>query len=89
MRIFSYTGQFKRDIKNAEKRGKDMTKIKNVMQLLIDATPLPPALLDHPLRGKWQPSRELHIEPDWLLVYWIDDQEVRFERTGSHSDLFK
>ncbi|MDR3136162.1 MAG: type II toxin-antitoxin system YafQ family toxin [Coriobacteriales bacterium] len=30
------------------------------------------------------------MEPDWLLVYQIDDEikEVYFVRTGTHSDIF-
>ncbi|EJJ2912724.1 type II toxin-antitoxin system mRNA interferase toxin, RelE/StbE family, partial [Salmonella enterica] len=28
------------------------------------------------------------IEPDWLLIYKITDEVLRFERTGTHSDLF-
>ena len=34
--------------------------------------------------------RELHIEPDWLLVYQIQKSELilRLVRTGTHSDLF-
>lgn len=43
---------------------------------------------DHDLRGKWEKYRECHIEPDWLLIYRIDGDDVIFERTGTHSDLF-
>ncbi|MBP6598410.1 MAG: type II toxin-antitoxin system YafQ family toxin [Giesbergeria sp.] len=89
MRSASYTGQFKRDVKLAEKRGKDMDKLRAVMVLLLAAQPLPPELNDHPLKGDWRPSRDLHIEPDWLLIYRADDETVRFERTGTHSDLFR
>ena len=89
MRAPSYTGQFKRDVKLAEKRGKDMGKLRAVIGLLLAAQPLPPELNDHPLKGEWRPSRDLHIEPDWLLIYRADDETVRFERTGTHSDLFR
>ena len=85
----SYTGQFKRDVKLAEKRGKDMAKLRAVVGLLLAAQPLPPELGDHPLKGEWKPSRDLHIEPDWILIYCVDDETVRFERTGTHSDLFR
>lgn len=50
---------------------------------------LPAQLKDHPLTGNWKPRRDLHIEPDWLLIYKIDNDTVHFGRTGSHSDLFK
>ena len=44
---------------------------------------------DHPLRGTWKGYREAHIEPNWLLVYRIEGDELHLVRTGSHADLFK
>jgi mRNA interferase YafQ len=88
MRSPSYTGQFKRDVKLAEKRGKDMTKLRSIIEWLLAEKPLPRELGDHPLKGEWQPSRDLHIEPDWVLIYCVDGDAVRFERTGTHADLF-
>ena len=85
----SYTGQFKRDVKLAEKRGKDMAKLRAVVGLLLAAQPLPPELGDHPLKAEWKPSRDLPIEPDWILIYGVDDETIRLERTGTHSDLFR
>ena len=84
----SYTGQFKRDVKLAEKRGKDMDKLRHVIGLLLADQPLPREFVDHPLKGEWKPSRDLHIEPDWILIYCVENDLVRFERTGTHSDLF-
>jgi len=88
MRYPSYSGQFKRDVKQAEKRGKDMNKLRDVIGLLLAGRPLPRELGDHPLKGEWKPKRDLHIEPDWLLIYCVVGETVRFERTGTHSDLF-
>jgi len=88
MRSSSYSGQFKRDAKLAKKRGKDMEKLRVIVELLLADRPLPPELGDHPLKGDWKPRRDIHIEPDWLLIYRVDDDVVRFERTGTHSDLF-
>ena len=88
MRLASYTGQFKRDVKRAGKRGKDMSKLRRVIRLLLAGQPLPRELGDHPLKGAWKPRRDLHIEPDWILIYRVDGDAVRFERTGTHSDLF-
>lgn len=88
MRNPVYSGRFQRDLKVAQKRGKDMEKIKVLMRLLIDGTPLPPKYKDHPLIGNWRSFRDAHIEPDWLLIYKIDGDDVRFERTGRHTDLF-
>ena len=88
MRLPSYSGQFKRDVKLAEKRGKNIDKLRNVIGLLLAGQPLPSEMRDHPLKGEWKPRRDLHIEPDWLLIYFVDKEVVRFERTGTHSDLF-
>ena len=88
MRLAIYSGQFKRDVKLAEKRGKDMDKLRAVIGLLLDGQPLPRELGDHPLKGEWKPSRDLHLEPDWVLIYEADDDSVNFWRTGTHSDLF-
>ena len=89
MRHPEYSGQFKRDLKRAKKRGQNMEKIKAPMQLLIDEKSLPVSYGDHPLTGNRKGCRDLHIEPDWLLIYRITEDVVRFERTGSHSDLFR
>jgi len=88
MRSAIYTGQFKRDVKRVEKRGKEMEKLREVIRLLLADAPLPRELADHSLKGEWKPSRDLHIEPDWLLVYCIEGDAVRFERTGTHADIF-
>lgn len=51
MRHPEYSGQFKRDVKASEKRGKDMGKLKVLIGLLIGGAPLPATYLDHPLKG--------------------------------------
>jgi mRNA interferase YafQ len=81
--------QFKKDVKRAQKRGKDMNKLKSLLSLLIHQEPLPEAYQDHPLRGNWKGYRDAHIEPDWLLLYRVDDDELQLARTGTHADLFQ
>lgn len=88
MRQPDYSGQFKRDVKQVQKRGKDIEKLKTLLCLLIDGKPLPSTYLDHPLKGQWRTFRDAHIEPDWVLIYKITGDIIRFERTGRHSDLF-
>ena len=88
MRQPDYSGQFRRDVKRVQKRGRDMDKLKTLLALLIEGKPLPASYLDHPLKGEWHSFRDAHIEPDWLLIYKIDGDVVRFERTGRHADLF-
>ena len=88
MRTPSYSGQFKRDVKLAAKRGKEMQKLRSVIELLLSGEPLPRELSDHPLKGNWKPRRDLHLEHDWLLIYCADEDVVHFDRTGTHADLF-
>ena len=87
-----YAKQFKRDIKRLEKSGqKDIERLKAIMTLLIEEKPLNVSHKDHALKGNYKGRRECHIEPDWLLIYKIDNQDkaIFFERTGSHADLFE
>ena len=88
MRSPTIGGQFRRDVKLAEKRGKDMAKLREIIQLLVEGTPLPLRYKDHPLTGNWKDCRDCHIEPDWLLIYRLDGDAVYLVRTGTHSDLF-
>jgi mRNA interferase YafQ len=88
MRTPVYSNQFRRDVKLAQKRRKDMEKLKTLIALLLDGSPLPAAYHDHPLRGEWGSFRDAHIEPDWLLIYKTDGTTLRLERTGTHADLF-
>jgi mRNA interferase YafQ len=80
--------QFRRDVKLAQKRGKSMAKLREVILLLIEGRPLPPRYQDHPLGGDWKHHRDCHIEPDWLLIYKLDGNDLYLVRTGTHSDLF-
>jgi mRNA interferase YafQ len=80
--------QFRRDVKLAQKRGKDMAKLRDVLLLLIEGSPLLPRHRDHALGGEWSQHRDCHIEPDWLLIYKIDGDDLYLVRTGTHSDLF-
>lgn len=80
--------RFKREVKLMEKRGKDMSKLRTTIRLLIEGDPLPAEYRDHPLTGDWKHFRDCHIEPDWLLLYKIDGDNLHLVRTGTHSDLF-
>jgi len=83
-----FSGPFRRDVKRAERRGKDLAKLRAILSLLIEAKPLPPGYHDHPLKGDWNGYRDAHIEPDWLLIYRVEGDELRLARTGTHADLF-
>lgn len=83
-----YTNQFKKDLKLAKKRGKSIKKLKSIMTKISNEEPLDPKYKEHKLIGNYKGRFECHIEPNWLLIYLIAKDEVVFERTGSHSDLF-
>jgi mRNA interferase YafQ len=89
MKTLSQTKQFARDIKRMRKRGKELGKLQSLVQLLAAGATLESKFRDHSLAGPWQPSRDCHIEPDWILIYTATPTSLRLERTGSHSDLFK
>lgn len=82
------TAQFKKDLKKQVKRGKDPEKVLAVVRILKDGKELPERYKDHPLKGRWINRRDRHLEPDWILIYKISPEELRLERTGTHSDLF-
>ncbi len=62
------SSKFKKDVKRLEKRGKDMSKLRRVITCLMEERSLSLEYKDHPLRGDWFGYRDLHIEPDWLLL---------------------
>ena len=84
-----YTRQFNRDIERMKRRGKNPEKLKIIIRSLISEEPLDPIHRDHKLIGNWQGRRECHVESDWLLVYKTEIDRIMFERTGTHSDLFR
>ena len=88
MKTFRFAGRYKRDFKRISRRGYDLGALNVVLDTLADGKLLPAAYLDHTLKGDWKGHRECHIEPDWLLIYQADDDEVLLARTGTHADLF-
>jgi mRNA interferase YafQ len=84
------TNQFKKDYVLTEKRRKDMSRIREVMSLIVEQQTLPPQYHNHLLRGDYEGKSECHIQPDWLLIYRVEERpnSVVFYRTGAHSDLF-
>jgi len=72
-----------------EKRREHPEKIKKIIRNLINEERLDAKYKDHKLIGNYKGRRECHIEPDWLLIYKIEDSVIIFERTGTHSDLFE
>ena len=85
-----YYSTFKKDYKRIVKRGYDVRKINEVIELIANEITLPEKYKDHQLLGNYAGCRECHITPDWLLIYEIDHCELTLIliRTGSHSGLF-
>ncbi len=87
-----FTSQFKKDFKLCVKRGLDINEFTKVLELLKNGDLLSDKYHDHLLQSSkdYKNCRELHIEPDWLLIYKYEDTDLVLYliRTGSHSDLF-
>ena len=84
------SNQFKKDLKSAKKRGYKIENLREVVNTLAQKKKLEDKYRDHGLTGNYRGFRECHIEPDWLLIYRIDQDvlELFLFRTGTHSDLF-
>ena len=80
--------RFKKDYKKLKSSGKDLNKLRLVIELLVQGNDLPSKNRDHFLIGKYKDFRECHIEPDWLMIYKLTSTELILVRTGSHSELF-
>ena len=85
-----YHTQFKKDYKRALKRGCDPQLLADIVSMLANGETLPAKNRDHALTGNYAGMREGHIQPDWLLVYQVHQEELvlALVRTGTHSDLF-
>lgn len=81
---------FKKDIRRAKKRNYRLKKLEKIIEILRKEEELPEEYDDHKLTGNWKGHRECHIEPDWLLVYKIEKEELILVlcHTGTHSDIF-
>lgn len=83
--------KFKKSLKAAKKRGLDIALLDSVVNKLLQGIPLDEKYKDHPLKGNWNGFRECHIQPDWLLIYLIDNDilVLTLVDTGTHADLYK
>ena len=82
------SNQFKKDVKKVLKRGKNPDLLKEIIDSLVNQRQLSAKNRDHKLIGDYVNYRECHMEPDWLLIYFVTDEVLRLERTGTHADLF-
>ncbi len=84
------TTKFQKDLKRAQRRGYDISRLTEVIKILAAGEKLPAKYKDHNLSGDHAGCRECHITPDWLLIYEIVEESLilYLTRTGTHSDLF-
>ena len=84
-----FTNEMKRNVKLMRRRGKDLRKLTEVLDILARGEQLPARNKDHQLTGNLRDFRECHIEPDWLLIYQVHDDilVVTATATGTHADL--
>lgn len=88
-----FTSNFKKQHKKAKKQGKDLGKLYEVISKLANDEELDSKYKNHDLIDdkRYKNCKECHIQPDWLLIYQIQDKELilLLFATGSHSELFK
>ena len=84
------TGKFKKGLKSAKRRGLEIALLDNVVEKLLHGIPLEEKNKDHELKGNFKGFRECHIQPDWLLIYLLEDEVLTLTLvdTGTHADLF-
>lgn len=86
----NYSSKFKKNLKKILKQGKDINKLLDVVDKLANKEELEPRYRNHRLIDDkyYKNCGELHIEPDWLLVYqYSDDVILLLVNTGSHSEV--
>lgn len=82
------SNKFRRDVKRLRRQGADLSLLEVVIIKLVTQEPLDERYRDHVLIGSWSGFRECHIQPNWLLIYRIENDELQLARTGSHAALF-
>jgi mRNA interferase YafQ len=81
--------RFRRDVKRLLRQGVDLSKLEVIITTLAAQKSPDERFRDHALIGNWKGFRECHIEPDWLLIYRVEGNELQLARTGSHAQLFE
>ncbi len=86
-----FTNNFKKDLRKCVSRGRDVSILEKVVDLLAETGTLPSKYKPHKLTGNYKGHWECHLQPDWLLVWRQNDKELilLFTNTGTHADLFR
>ncbi len=90
MKILRYSTQYKKDFKKYRYHTQKLEKLLEVLRILENGRSLPLKFKAHKLVGKYKDCMECHIEGDFLLI-WFDENNdiIELLRLGSHSELFK
>jgi mRNA interferase YafQ len=92
MKNLKTTNRFEKELFKMLKRGSKICNpvdYSTIQDILLEGTPIPANYCDHKLHGKFKDFRGLHINPDWVLVYRTDAENVYMQRTGTHSDIYE
>lgn len=91
-----YTSRFERDVKSLVKKRRDISKLREVVNLVLEDTDSSKVILRqrhnmHALKGEWTGSNECHVASagDWLVIWRTGNGLAVFQRTGSHDELFR
>ena len=86
-----YSTRFKKQLRKVLRQGKDIEKLKIVIDKLANKEELDIRYRNHKLVNNkfYKDCYECHIEPDWLLIYQYIDNELILIliSIGSHSEI--
>jgi mRNA interferase YafQ len=89
--LTQYSPEFQADMRRLEAKGYDLSRLKAIMDMLVERKDIAEKYSDHQLKRRLRAYRDVHIDDDldWILVYRIvSHKAIRFERTGSHAEVF-
>ena len=90
MKELRFTKQFKKDLKRFLNQPKQLEALNEVLDMLKREIELPEKFRAHKLIGDYAGCMECHIEGDFLLVWYDEENDViAVYRLGTHSELFK
>jgi len=84
---------FKKDIEKAKRSGKyskeDFETLKQIIEKLQLLEQIEEKYKRHSLKGNMKGYEALHIKPDWVLVFKIDNEYLNLVMIGKHTQVYK
>jgi mRNA interferase YafQ len=84
---------FKKDIEKAKKSGKyskeDFEILKQIIEKLQTLKDIEAKYKRHFLKGNMKDYEAIHIKPDWVLIFKIDDEYLNLVMIGKHTQVYK